>query len=81
MYAIFDNVTGEWLTSYKNGEDYWTSGKYPSHLELFDLISEAEKAIETLSATFRENGVTDLDFSVKAVREVKTRYYQEVVKK
>jgi len=75
MYAIIDNVTGEWLEEYRGpNKDTWTGQQQPSNLMVYATAEIAEKVVKELEYSFRKAGEDDIDFEVVRVKEV--MYYE-----
>jgi hypothetical protein len=71
MYAIIDNVTGEWLQNYRGpNKDEWTGEREPRNLMTYPTIEAAEKVVKELEYSFRKAGEDDIDFEVVRVKEI-----------
>ena len=75
MFAIRDNVTGEWLESYHNERDVWTGGSRWPNLQTFESKDAAQKVIDALTQSFRKGGETDIEFVIRPVEQL--QYWQE----
>jgi hypothetical protein len=75
MYAIIDNVTGEWLETYGGpNKDAWTGQQQPRNLMVYATREAAEKVVKELEYSFRRAGEDDIDFEVVRVKEI--MYYE-----
>lgn len=72
MYAIYNNVAGQWLESWHKGGKYcWVGGDKPQKLFLFTYKKDADRLIPRLEQFSRNAGENSFDFQVVEVREVK----------